>query len=317
MKYLRLSGIACLYLLVLEFACRYFGMVPTSAAPPALNLFEPDSLLGWRAIPQSIRVTVGDGLQFNLTSFPNNTRSVGSEGKPRATPATVILGDSAMWGWGVDDSESLAGRLSTLIPSTRFLNAAVPGYGVLQSTLQLSELLKTESISRVIVGVGDYLEPRDYAELGWIRRMAFQSPSGNITLPFGRLKEGRLDIVPAAPALIELPLRRHLGLVRMIEVLIAAPAAYRRAKDSQQIEEQVYRRLAEVASRHGIAVTILDWRENKFAAVRLPLWAELGFDYAKCIHPLADSDEGKIPNDGHPRAEIVASWADCLKERLQ
>ena len=50
----------------------------------------------------------------------------------------ALLGDSTVFGWGVDDGQTVADGLAAALPGVEVLNAGQPGY----STVQAARLLE-------------------------------------------------------------------------------------------------------------------------------------------------------------------------------
>ncbi len=67
-----------------------------------------------------------------------------------ATPSRRILwiGDSVVFGWGVDVESTFVRRLERFLPNTRCINAGVCGYDSQQELAMLEELLGTPSLER-------------------------------------------------------------------------------------------------------------------------------------------------------------------------
>jgi hypothetical protein len=302
-------------LLMMELVCHRFGYLPHYLTTEENPMGVRDEILGWRMIPQEDEFSVGTGTKFRLSSLSDNTRGVGRSYGTQGRADILVIGDSAMWGWGVDDDQSLGGRLARIYPDRVVVNGAVPGYGTLQSILQLEQILQTRKTSLVILGVGDYLAQRDHAALTWIKIVSDLAPSGNIYLPLASVgPDGQLEIHPARELLIEIPGRRYSGLLRMIEMALAAPGAVSRARQADELTRALYEKLRHIADRKGFNVLLLDWRRQPVGEQWINFWRSLGLHYVRCSHPQTETPEGLIPGDTHPKAEIINYWADCLSQ---
>ena len=100
------------------------------------DYFMYDPTLGWRGTPDAAglhrsRVTIShNGRGFRDTAWDLNTR------KPRV----LLLGDSNMWGYGVEDDEYPCALLNRMAPHVRWFNAGMNGYGTDQEYLLFLEL---------------------------------------------------------------------------------------------------------------------------------------------------------------------------------
>lgn len=102
------------------------------------DVFARDSELFWRLRPnQTITSRFFEGHTYRINSL-------GFRGDPIAEtptrPRILLLGNSCMFGWGVADSQTIAGRIEQQLDGGfEAINAGVPGY----SSLQGRRLLET------------------------------------------------------------------------------------------------------------------------------------------------------------------------------
>lgn len=73
--------------------------------------------------------TNGDGLRTSLTRGPGN--------KPRI----ALMGDSTVFGWGVDDGSTLADGIQQHLPESEVLNAGQPGYSTTMMAWLFGEVI--------------------------------------------------------------------------------------------------------------------------------------------------------------------------------
>ena len=305
-------------LLFLEFILRAGGVAPAGLRREML--FVSDSEVGWRLPPGSHAAQVGSsGWQFSYTVLADGTRKVPCEGCSAAAAArgrVVIIGDSVSWGWGLSDSETPAAQLVKILPGENVVNAAVPGFGVLQSVLHLKQLQQDSmtGISDIVLGVAGYMTQRDSADLSWTVSLAIASGSLNFFAPFlGISSTGSAEVVPAGPLFGEWPLRDTLSAIFLGEVIAEVPAALRRRMHATELESHAFRMLAAQARVAAARVTLFTWMEDPDYIERFSsLWSELGFSFLDCKHPLVTKPEGRIPGDGHPNAEVSRAVANCV-----
>jgi hypothetical protein len=105
-------------------------------------LFERNDELGFSMRPGRYRVTeTFDNLThfFDLT-VDESGRRVTSYAPVKAAKRLIITGDSAVFGWGLDDEETLPWLLQTRLPQFQVLNLTVTSYSSLQALMQLRRL---------------------------------------------------------------------------------------------------------------------------------------------------------------------------------
>lgn len=304
-------------LLVTELALRCLGFSPWNNRHTDTVITEFDPEVGWRMIPATFDLQAGKQ-RYQITTLPDFTRSLGdisptSFGAPKTT---LILGDSCMWGWGLNDNQTLAANLAKRFPRERFVNAAVPGYGLTQSILRFRQLTRQMPASLIIIGVADYLAERDHAALSWAQNLAEHSPLSNTILPYARLNAGKLEIVGAQPIFPELPLRDAFAIVKVLETMTVIPSAMARESSAWEIEKALFEMLASEAKKTGTRVLLFGWRKGQNIEQFVPLWKDLGLTYLDCTSPDTDTPTGQILGDIHPNERVTSYWAGCLAGEL-
>jgi hypothetical protein len=112
-----------------------------------------DARLGWKLYPDPrVNVMVPEGLRAG-SGFPGyrSTRSYALEGGEN-TKRIVAVGDSHTFGWRLRVTDAYPHLLESLCDGTEVINMAVPGYGVDQELLLLSEYGLRFSPDVVVVG---------------------------------------------------------------------------------------------------------------------------------------------------------------------
>jgi hypothetical protein len=140
--------------LLAEGAVRLLAPQPMSFP----RFYAPDPRAGFRLAPEhSETLTTGE------YSIHVRTNSLGCRGpEPRNRPGDVrvlVLGDSFMFGYGVDDANIMCARLPAALtqrtPGASYdvLDAGVPGYGPLEYRLRYEELRDAFRPRVVVIGI--------------------------------------------------------------------------------------------------------------------------------------------------------------------
>lgn len=127
-----------------------FGVVPLLLAEGVLRLgyadrfrlpsdervltYQFDAELGWFPEPSSERTIQGTrtfDVRHNALGFRD------AEHGPKQRPRLLVLGDSFVWGFDVDEDERFTARLQEQLPDWEVLNLGVSGYGTDQELLLL------------------------------------------------------------------------------------------------------------------------------------------------------------------------------------
>jgi len=95
-----------------------------------------DSELGWRLAPS--RETIFRGAHFAVRVAHNaaglRDRDHAYDREP-GRRRILVLGDSAVWGWGVEQAERFTERLEAALPDVDVINTGVPGWSTAQEML--------------------------------------------------------------------------------------------------------------------------------------------------------------------------------------
>ena len=133
-------------LLVLESVLRLW----VGLATPNIMVFDP--VLGWRHRPNVRRTYYNEGVAANVQTYAHGLRSaLPTTLDPR--PRVLVLGDSFVDGLEVSDDDHFVTRWARARPDLTIINAGIGGYGTIQETLWLDELLPIVKPSRLVLMV--------------------------------------------------------------------------------------------------------------------------------------------------------------------
>ena len=160
--------------------------------------------LGFGLSPGSFQVTINQGLKYEVTHNPDSQR-ITSNLPLDSLPEIWLFGCSYTYGMGVDDDETFAWKLQEKYPEQQVINFGVPGYGTVQSLLQLIIAWKNRGTPAVVVlnfadfhGERNVLSPRYRKALSVGYRQAghqHDSLMGQSQIPHADLQEGHLSIM--------------------------------------------------------------------------------------------------------------------------
>jgi len=128
-------GATIVVLVALEIALRVLDV--RTASYHAIGAFTVyDRELGWRLAPS--RDVVFRGAHFAVRVVQNaeglRARHYGFAREP-GRRRIVVLGDSVVWCWGVEQADCFTQRLEAALPDTDVINAGVPAYSTAQEML--------------------------------------------------------------------------------------------------------------------------------------------------------------------------------------
>jgi lysophospholipase L1-like esterase len=126
----------CVALLLGEALVRLAGAGEATLSRGTLHAFHAE--VGWTCAPGLDARYVSSG-NFDARIVCNDLGQRGAripEAKTAGTSRILALGDSFMWGYGVENEEMLSERLTRLLPSTEVVNLAASGYSTVQELVR-------------------------------------------------------------------------------------------------------------------------------------------------------------------------------------
>jgi hypothetical protein len=173
-------------LMLSEAILRALGRGPLQANPVPGNFWRHDDLLGWRNSPGIAGVFDHPRFRINIRHNSKGLRDreyayERSAGKRRI----LALGDSFVWGYGVEQQETFSEVLETLLPDVEVINAGVAGYGTDQELLWLRSegvRYRPDVVVLVMCGNDDFENNRDRVYYVYRKPQFRQADDGELVL---------------------------------------------------------------------------------------------------------------------------------------
>ncbi len=106
------------------------------------KLFEPDAALGWRPLPHlDLQRRNADGEPWQVRTNASGYRSATEVFDPGAARRLLVLGDSFVFGEGIDIEDRFDSLLARRFPDWSFVNQGVMGYGTDQQLIGARQLM--------------------------------------------------------------------------------------------------------------------------------------------------------------------------------
>jgi hypothetical protein len=169
-------------------------------------LFRADAALGYGMYPGKYQVTekrYGLSHRFDLTVDDSGHRAT-SYGASTSSKHLYISGDSGMFGWGLNDNETIPWLLQERFPAYDVVNLSLTSYSTVQALLELEQVVPKISADDVVVLTYHPMtngfnvasdEMLGFLKTGFEHQLGDSRLVSHLVVPFGSVDgSGRLQI---------------------------------------------------------------------------------------------------------------------------
>jgi hypothetical protein len=306
-----------------ELALRILGYTPyiqaeyTISSEPQMCLRSSDEL-GFSLGEGTYEVSVNGAPSYTATHVDGRRITRNFRLKFEA-PKVFLMGCSFTYGMGVDDSLSFPHRLQdSLGIFATFENFGVPGFGNVQSYLQLKNEIKDGNLPKmVIVNFCDFhhernsLTPsyRNSLVLGYQRSNKEVSKQlAKSTFPY--MKNGQLTEVKFDEMYSNWPGRETFATIHYFQ-----SNNDRRLSESINLEKNslaLFMKLKSLCDKHDIELLVTGLTKTKATRSFLKLLENKGIQTLDISLNLKDKQYNQLPYDSHPNEKAHAHFAQAL-----
>lgn len=160
--YILLIFLPCLELALRILQYQPYQYIPFSIQSTPEFCILPDPVLGFSLRPGTFDVKINQAEKYTVTHGKDSLRITSYASNTDSPSAILLMGCSYTYGMGVDDSMTFPFLIQQGIPSYKVKNMGVPGYGTVQSYLQLKRYIQRGIIpEKVIVNYADFHDDRN------------------------------------------------------------------------------------------------------------------------------------------------------------
>lgn len=287
----------------------YFKTTQKENVANLKHFLAKDEYLGWRNNPGAYVPVDLDRryLQTIRSSGDRVTRSVDKRDGHRL----ILLGGSIIYGWGVDDKETVAWKLQELLPEYDVRNFAVGAYGTYQSMLLMEQLLK-DPLNRgatFIYGFNEHHELRNIGDPGWQSQLA-RSSYLNTYMPYCESSElKKCKRVSARNFYPELPLKKYSSLVLVTADVYARLSNLYRKGTELEVTRKIFQEMHDIANKNSSRFIVMLAR---ISDEKKKSYVEQFKEYVDCRHDLYEKKQLLARDGSHPHPQTHNYWAECL-----
>lgn len=281
--------------------------------------FAPNPLLGWQLKSGEYDLALGGRNKTTHISInKDNSRATRGMGisPPSKAQKVLFIGDSFVFGEGLDDEETLPWRLQMQQPRLEVINHAVGGYGTCHAMLrlgQVKELLSANDI--VIYGFSSFHEERNSADPRYDYPIALSSPSHQSGYPRCKVTNKGIESEDSRRWDPIIPLAGRSAISRIVTDAWLTWIARESIAKQRELTHALISELRKISAEQGASFVVLlqDLSPAKADEYRAFL-SQSQIEFVDGTEIAARTDL-KLP-DGHPGPEMTDLWATQLSELL-
>ena len=285
------------------------------------TMHEPDPVLGWQNKAGSYLVPPyhPSGQAIQITLLENGQRRTGVNSTADAREELVLVGDSLTQGWAISDHETYAWKLQKRFPFLKVLNYGTGGYGSYQSLLMLErELPGLTRPKFVLYGFIDHHEIRNCAAGEWLQALSSHSRRAHVDVPFVTF-DAKKGLVRHSPERYpSWPFRESFASVKVLESAYMKIKTMQRCLQRRLTTEQILLQMNRVSEAYDATfIAVLLRVGNGMKEHYINFLRGKKIQVFDCVDNISDTDEMKVPGEGHPNGAMNTLWAECISARLK
>lgn len=314
-------------LLLLEAALWLLGYRPyrhesfqVSANPS--NWLEGDSSLGFRLGVGEYELSINEKLDFQTTHLEDRRRRVGPQLKADSLLKIDLYGCSYAYGYGLEDSLTMAWQIAAALPNAHLRNWAVPGYGTTQALLQLqNQLAQLDTPDVVVIAYASFHAQRNSLNAEFRRGLSLgfsqnTDPEHLTSFRYPYLdQEGQIQHQPWQGLYAHWTGRSYSALINAVQSSTEFWLSNNRKKEART--EILLTRIALLGKTAGIKMIYFPLTQDK-ATRQMQAKAEaLGYTIFDAALDLTQTQFQNYPYDTHPNALAHTHYAKVFVDGYQ
>lgn len=288
---------------------------------PAFCLI-PDTRMGFALAPGSFSVTINHAHSYRATHGTDSLRVCSPVADSTTRPEIWVLGCSYTYGMGVSDDLHYPAQLQRAFPAYQLKNFAVPGYGTVQSYLQLKRHLLAGEIPKfVVLGYAGFHNERNVMTPAYRKHLhlGFQASDPKLKAHFDA---GRVPYAVSSDTGItiqwndwgtlydEWPGRKQFALVNALETLSEDQAAFRLAPHETTL--QLMLQIDQMCRDKQIPFLVAGLTPGTTSKRMLQALEQNDISVLDIAVDLQDQAFTHAPYDTHPNARAHTEYAHQL-----
>ena len=287
------------------------------------NCIIADPELGFALHPGDYEVTINEGLRYFVQHGQDSLRFTGNTINAEDRQDSIyFFGCSYTYGMGVSDSLTFPFLIQQKQPNSYIRNFGVPGYGTIQSYLQLKQLIKTnEKPTAIIINYASFHDDRNALTPAYRRDlfMGFQASSPSVKLamqqasvPFVGKKAGvyQLQFCEWKHIYESWQYREIFAFVNFLQDFSDRRKA--NAIDKKEATLYIFSQIKDLCDQYNIRMLVTGITPSIQTKEMLHDLEKMGVQTFDIAVDLSSPKYTNAPYDDHPNAKAHAIFAEKL-----
>lgn len=278
--------------------------------------------LGFGLNPGTYSVTINDSLSYSVTHGLDSLRVTSSSVVSDSLPQLWLMGCSYTYGMGVNDEETFAWLLQEKHPELRVRNFGVPGFGTVQSYLQLKQLLEAGEIpGQVILNYADFHDERNVLAPRYRHALSvgFRGADSTINevmdgsrIPFASTNAGSLQIQSVAWDSLYQDWRGRATFASVNFWQTFSDNIHQYDLAPRNTTVSLIQAMNAFCSERNIPFLVTGLTQSKETRSLLQTLDSLGISTQDISVDLSDPTYNHLPYDSHPNARAHREYAEGI-----
>lgn len=282
---------------------------------------EKSAELGFSLGEGTFEVTINKGLVYSAT-HKKGQRITRLHEVSDSLDQVFLMGCSYTYGMGVDDSSSFPYLVQSRLTNVNIKNLGVPGFGTVQSYLQLKKEIASGTIPAVVmVNFCDFHHERNSLipryrmslEMGF-QRSNPEVRSKMIQSKFPYVENGKIKYVPYSELYSVWTGRETFAAINYFQIRKDERTT---AKiDAEKNSLFIFGELQQLCKKHGIRLIVNGLTQTEGTTHFLSLLQKMGIETQDISIDLNSKKYNSLPFDSHPNALAHAHFAQKISSIL-
>lgn len=316
----------CLFFICFEIALlilgyrRYINVSYNITSTPSYCLI-PHAKLGFGLKPGNFNVTINKGFHYKTTHNQDSLRTTG-KALNDTSYKVFFFGCSYTYGMGVNDDENFVSLFQQKHPNLNVKNFGVPGYGTIQSLLQLQSIIKKQDIpNTVIINYANFHDIRNglTPQYRLNLKMGYEQANDSLkqfmqssNIPFVRKENNGfiIDYCNWKNIYNNWWLRESLASVNYVQTFIDKQTE--KKIPTQQITLFIFDEIKKLCDNHNINLIVTGITKNKETEILLEKLNYKGINILDISVDLENKNYNNSPYDNHPNEFAHSLYANSI-----